>query len=139
MCAASDQPDDRTDQAVAYICRRLDYLRRLLAPDQNMGGDPPELRVLTDAVTAAQRSDQGALQGPLQALHEAVQAAGDPLGVWQVRKERSLHLPGESGEAPFESLYRCPIDRCAGRSPDQSTVFPLTCTITGRELERTIL
>ncbi|MFI6542971.1 hypothetical protein ACIBO9_06960 [Streptomyces prunicolor] len=139
MGAATDLPDDRADQALAYVCRRLDYLRRLLAPDQDMGEGPPELRVLTDAVTAAQQPDRDAFQDLLQALHEAVQAAGDPLGVWQASQARSIHLPGASGGAPFESLYRCPIDRCAGRHPDQSTVFPLTCKITGRELERTIL
>ncbi|WP_447035811.1 hypothetical protein [Streptomyces sp. DSM 118878] len=139
MGAATDPPDDRVDQALAYVCRRLDYLRRLLTPDQDMGGDPPELRVLTDAVAAAQQPDPSAFQNLLQVLHEAVKAAGDPLGVWHASAQRSLHLPGASGGAPFESLYRCPIGRCAGRLPDQSTVFPLTCTITGRELERTIL
>ncbi|MFC8663162.1 hypothetical protein [Streptomyces sp. NPDC057199] len=139
MGTATDPPDDRTDQALAYVCRRLDYLRRLLAPEQDTSGGPPELRALTNAVTTAQRPDRDTFQDLLQALHGAVQAAGDPLGVWQEPKERSLHLPGASGGAPFEPLYRCPIGRCAGRRPDKSTVFPLTCTITGRELERTIL
>jgi hypothetical protein len=137
--AATDPPDDQIDDALAYICRRLDYLRRLLAPNSGTGTGPPELRALTGAVTAAQRPGQGELQDLLQTLHQAVQAAGDPLGIWQAPEQRSLHLPGTSGGAPFESLYRCPISRCAGRRPDQSTVFPLTCTITGRELKRAIL
>lgn len=139
MGAAAHQPDDHTDQALAYVCRRLDYLRRLLSPDRGPGGDPPELDALTDAATAAQRPDQGELRDLLQALHQAVQAAGDPLGVWQASAQRSVHLPGIPGGGPFEPLYLCPVGRCAGRRPDQSTVFPLTCTITGRELKRTIL
>lgn len=139
MGAATDPPND-TDRALAYVCRRLDYLRRLLTPGQDgTGGDPPELRVLTDAATAAQRPGHGELRDLLQALHQAVEAAGDERGVWQASKRRGLHLPGIPGGAPFEAHYLCPIGRCAGRHPDQSTVFPLTCTITGRELERTIL
>jgi hypothetical protein len=59
--------------------------------------------------------------------------------VWHASGRRSLDLPGIPASAPFEALHRCPIGRCAGRRPDQFTAFPLTCAITGRELERTIL
>ncbi|WP_328915296.1 MULTISPECIES: hypothetical protein [unclassified Streptomyces] len=140
--AATDQSDDGTDEALAYVCRRLDYLRRLLTPGQVGGGDPPELRALTTAVTAARRPGHGELRDLLQELHRVVQAAGDPLGVWQASAGRGFHLPGIPGipgGSPFEALYLCPMGSCAGRHPDQSTVFPLTCAITGRELERTIL
>ncbi|MCX4529286.1 hypothetical protein OG982_26930 [Streptomyces sp. NBC_01551] len=139
MGAATDPPDDHIGPALAYVCQRLDYLDGLLSPAQGTGGDSPELRSLTDAVTAAQRPGLSELRGLLQALHQAVQAAGDPLGVWQAPAQRSLHLPGISGDTPFEAIYLCPLGRCAGRRPDRATVFPLICTLTGRELERTIL
>ncbi|MEU9472221.1 hypothetical protein AB0D78_37600 [Streptomyces avermitilis] len=139
MSAAANPHDDGINAALAYVCRRLDYLRRLMTPNAEPGSDPSELRALLRAVTAAQRPGAGELRDLLQALHQAVQASGDPLGVWQASAGRSLQLPGIPGEVPFETLYRCPVDRCAGRRPDQSTVFPLTCTITGRELQRTVL
>ncbi|MFD4913059.1 hypothetical protein ACFWNR_07530 [Streptomyces virginiae] len=139
MGAATDPPDDHIGPALAYVCQRLDYLRDLLGSAQGTGGDPPELRALTTAVTAAQRPGLSELRDLLKALHQAVQAAGDPLGVWQASAQRSLHLPGISGGTPFESIYLCPLGRCAGRRPDQATVFPLRCTLTGRELERTVL
>ncbi|GGT15289.1 hypothetical protein GCM10010222_66730 [Streptomyces tanashiensis] len=139
MGAAIDPPDDRIGPALAYVCRRLDYLRGLLGPAQGTGGDPPELQALTAAVTAARRPGVSELQGLLQALHRAVQAAGDQAGVWQASTQRGLHLPGVSVDTPFEPIYVCPLARCAGRRPDQTTVFPLICALTGRQLERTIL
>lgn len=138
MDAAADLPDDDISGALAYVCRRLDYLRRLMSSDPVPGHDPSELRALISAVTAPQQPSLGELQDLLRTLHQAVQAAGDPLGVRQTSAGRSLHLPG-IGSGPFEAVYQCPIGRCSGRRPDQSTVFPLTCTITGRELQRKIL
>lgn len=137
MGAATDPPDDRTDEALAYVCQRLAYLRDLLIRAQGTDVEPPELRALTGAITAAQRPGQRDLQDLLHTLNQAIQGAGDSRGVWQEPARRGL--PGVIGCAPFEPLYVCPIGRCAGRHPDQSTVFPMTCTITGRELERKVL
>ncbi|MFE9481263.1 hypothetical protein ACFYNM_21985 [Streptomyces spororaveus] len=139
MGAATDPPDDHIGPALAYVCQRLGPLRELLTQAQGTLGDPAELRALTDAVTAAQRPGLSELRDLLQALHQTVQAAGDPLGVWQATSQRSLHLPGISSGTPFEEIFLCPLGRCAGRRPDQTTVFPLKCAITGRELERTVL
>ena len=40
---------------------------------------------------------------------------------------------------PEAPVYGCPLGRCTGRRPDNTTVFPLICAITGRELRQEIL
>jgi hypothetical protein len=126
-----DAPSTDIAEALAYVCGRLDYLRAVLPPDE--AGEPPALRALLEAVSHAHD-----LTGPLDALHIGLLNAGDALGVWgHVRSGvRSLNVPGVDEHTPFEVIYLCPLGRCAGRRPDRTTTFPVTCAIAGRELRR---
>jgi hypothetical protein len=138
MSANTDLPveeEDQTGWALAYVCSHLAYLRALL-PD---GDAAVALHDLVRSVTSADPSGRD-LRRRLDALHRKVQAAGDGLGVWghAADTRRDLNLPGVSS-GPFEPLYLCPIGRCSGRQVDQTTVFPLVCEITGRELDQDVL
>ncbi|MEV5750750.1 hypothetical protein AB0L00_23250 [Actinoallomurus sp. NPDC052308] len=114
--------------ALAYVCGQVDSLRAILAD----GHGPSPL----DDLLAAARDGRD-LTGPLETLHTTLLAAGDPLGVWgHVRSWRAVNATGIDQRAPFEPVYLCPLLRCSGRRPDNTTVFPLTCTITGRPLRR---
>ncbi|GAB2859690.1 hypothetical protein GCM10022221_69040 [Actinocorallia aurea] len=130
-------PANPLDRALTFVCEELDNLRRLLRRGED-SGDPPVLRAVLDSVTSHPSPPHNHLEELLEALHQAIQASGDSLGVWgQVHDEsRHLHLPGISGDIPFEPIYSCPMGRCAGRWPDQATAFPLVCAITGRPLDR---
>lgn len=126
-------------QMVAYVCRRRDYLRQLLTGGQDAMQDPPVLRGVVEAVTGAQPPDD-TLRESLHALDQAVRREGDELGIAAATQAaaagRGLPLPGTDASAPFAPAYPCPIGRCAGRHPDQTTVFPLMCSLTGREIRQ---
>jgi hypothetical protein len=126
-----DAPGADTAEALAYVCGRLDYLRAALPHDE--ADEPPALRALFNALSSADD-----LAGPLDALHADLLNAGDALGVWgHVRSGlRNMTVPGVDSGAPLELIYLCPIGRCAGRRPDRTTTFPMTCAVTGRELRR---
>lgn len=118
---------DLVADGLAYVCRRLDDISGLL---------PKKKQALVSQVLAAVRAGQDPA-GPLQALHIALQVAGDHLGVWGHRGEpRGPNMTGINRHQPLEPFYPCPLSRCSGRQVDQSTVFPLVCAITGRELRR---
>jgi hypothetical protein len=130
------QPPQATPQVadgLAYVCRHLDTLRTALRHGQHHEEEPAALQqVLEAARTLAD------LTGPLQALHTALLKAGDTLGIWGAAR-REVTLAGDDHGVPFEPVYRCPLGRCTGRHPDNTTIFPLICTITGRELHQETL
>ncbi len=125
---------------MAWVCERLETLRQDLGrgghPDQQGDGDPEPLRLVLEAFTAGAN-----LAEPLEDLHTALLDVGDPLGLWgQVRSgHRGVNLAGTHDGTPFEPVYPCPLGRCSGRTPDNTTVFPLVCAITGRELRQKTL
>lgn len=123
------QSANRIAAGLAYVCKELASLRAVLPPDKQS-----PLEQLLAAVRAGED-----LAGPLEALHTALLAAGDPLGVWGhlgVWEQRSVTIAGVNTQQPFEPIYLCPHGRCAGRSADKDTVFPLTCAITGKKLRQ---
>lgn len=138
-------PGDRLDQqppqatlrvadGLAYVCRHLDTLRTALRHGQHdQEEEPASLRQVLEAVRTG-----ADLAGPLQALHTALLEAGDTLGVWGAAR-RGVTLAGDDPGVPFEPVYPCPLGRCTGRHPDNTTIFPLICTITGRELHQETL
>lgn len=124
---------DEISDALAWVCARIEDIRRDLryGADSGQTGDPEPLKRVLDSFRAG--SD---LADPLQGLHHALLRVGDPLGVWgHVRPHsRSVTLAGADNGTPYEPVYRCPTGRCAGRTPDNTTEFPLVCAMTGREL-----
>ncbi|SDI89054.1 hypothetical protein SAMN05421869_107372 [Nonomuraea jiangxiensis] len=105
------------------VCKELDSLRAVLPDD-----DQSPIRQLLTAVRTRQDSAE-----PLQAVHAALRAMGDHLGVWG---HRSVTMAGVGTRQPFEPVYLCPQGRYSGRRVDETTTFPLTCAITGQELRR---
>lgn len=128
------QTPPQVADGLANVCRNLDTLRTALRHGQHdQEEEPASLRQVLEAVRT--RAD---LAGPLQALHTALLDAGDTLGIWGAAR-REVILAGDDHGVPFEPIYRCPLGRCSGRRPDNTTVFPLICTITGRELHQETL
>lgn len=128
MSEETHQRVGRVADGLAYVCGSLDSLHAVLPGDEQS----PLRRLL-----AAVRADQDPA-GPLEALHAALLAAGDPLGVWGHARSQSRAVPmtGVDERRPFEPIYLCPQGRCSGRRVDKTTTFPLTCAITGQELRR---
>lgn len=128
MSEETHQRSVRVAEGLAYVCRNLDSLHAVLPGDEQS----PLRRLL-----AAMRADHDQA-GPMEALHAALLAAGDPLGVWgHARSEsRAVSIAGADGGRPFEPIYLCPQGRCSGRRVDKTTTFPLTCAITGQHLRR---
>jgi len=124
----------RTAAGLAYVCAHLDDLQAILRGD---GADPPvPLRQLLAAVrsgpqTPRVREQQPALADLLDAVHEAVQAAGDSWGVYGYYEQRGI---GAVGIEPLEVVYRCPLRLCLGRGEDEITALPARCAISGQEL-----
>ncbi len=131
----AEKTDRQVRDALAYVCRRLDWIKAKLPaqadPPQESGDNPP---MLEHVLTAAEAGTD--LVGPLQALHRAMQTAGDRKGIWghvQANSRDPYALPGVNQQIPFEPVYDCPLGRCAGRIGDNVS-FPLVCSIAGEPL-----
>jgi uncharacterized protein YbjT (DUF2867 family) len=122
--------ETRVADGLAYVCQHLDTIRAALDPDQQQEPAPIQ------AVRAALRTGAD-LTMPLQTLHSALLDVGDALGVWHAARNGPpmVGIP----DTPFEPIYLCPRDRCAGRRVDSATVFPLTCALAGQQLRRETL
>ncbi|MEU4332838.1 hypothetical protein [Nonomuraea dietziae] len=120
--------DDRIATGLAYVCHHAEELRRNLNDD---GSDPDKpLQRLRTAL--AEKASEDELHELLEAIHLAViQATGDPWGVFGHEAGRSVVV----GVAPIEIVYRCPLDRCAGRTRDQ-LIGEARCEMSGRGLRR---
>lgn len=133
MSQEENQPNYPVADGLASVCERLETIRRDLrrGSQEEQQQDPAPIRRVMEAFL-----DGGDLADPLQGLHTALLKAGDPTGVWgHVQpSSRSVSLVGNTPDVPFELVYRCPLGRCAGRSPDNTTIFPLICALSGREL-----
>jgi hypothetical protein len=128
-----NQPDYPVADGLAFVCEQLETIRRDLrrSSQEEQGQDPAPVLGIMEAIRAG--SD---LAGPLRGLHTALLKAGDPTGVWgHVQPSfRDVTLVGDDPGMAFEVVYRCPLGRCSGRTPDNTTTFPLTCDLSGREL-----
>ncbi|MFE0135761.1 hypothetical protein ACFWY6_29940 [Streptomyces sp. NPDC059037] len=72
----------------------------------------------------------------LDAVHAAVQAAGDALGVYGQAGHRGLDAVGVES---LEIVYRCPLRVCSGWDESDAPQFPPRCSISGQELPREYL
>lgn len=115
--------DDRLAAAVGYVCGRLGDLRAQLEEC----GQAERL----DRFLAAVHGD-GDVIAALDALHQALQAGGDPLGVYGTTGRGSVGpIPAGIQDArPVEALYLCPNRRCTRfRWPDPAASAPPWCAI----------
>jgi hypothetical protein len=113
---------DSSPVDLAFVCARIPEIRTALGP----AGVPP-LQGLTEAV---QRGDD--LRPALDAVHRALLAAGDALGVYG-HGSRGLE---PAGVESVEIVYRCPLRKCAGRDRAEFLRSSQLCEIGGERLLR---
>ncbi|GAB7186770.1 hypothetical protein ATKI12_6601 [Kitasatospora sp. Ki12] len=123
-----EQVSTRIAAGLAYVCGHLDEIRATLG-DDGTDASAPLPRLLT-AIQASPRQDVANL---LDALHAAVQAAGDAPGVYGQADLRGIDAVGVES---LEIVYRCPLRVCSGRDESELTQFPPRCSISGQELPR---
>jgi hypothetical protein len=116
----------RDAAGLAYVCTHLDELRQVLHDDGHDAGSVLAL------LLAALRDGKPVAQ-PLEDVHQAVQRAGDELGIYGEHRTRSAEAVGV---APAEIVFRCPLGKCLGRSFDEVAQFPPHCVVNGAELVR---
>ncbi|MFB6877889.1 hypothetical protein [Streptomyces sp. NPDC056323] len=128
----SNQPEGRSLEAhereeVAYICNQLNYIRTTLETYGAEGAAPLE-RIL-----AALRHAEGLPSAHLEALHEALLAAGDAVGIHG--HLRGLTLNGFDTPEPDAWVLLCPTGQCARYAlPDRPDTPP--CRINHRPLRK---
>lgn len=105
MTSQAEAAGLRVAKALSYVCGHRDELAVLLDEDD------VSLRELAARVSRCAPGDS-TLTALLEALHTAIQRAGDPSGVYG-GAGRNL-IPAGVGD--LEIVYRCPLRLCIGRS-----------------------
>jgi hypothetical protein len=100
---------------LANVCGHLDELRQLLNDDDNDETSP--VSRLLAAVRA--RKPQQVVADLLDELNEAVQDAGDMVGIFGFDVNRG----DDAGLDALEIVFRCPLARCAGRADADRQLF----------------
>lgn len=123
----SDGPVDRVGDGTAYVCGHLAYIRAQL---EHRGGAES-----LDLLLQAARTGQD-VTGALDALHNALQVAGDALGVYgDVRGGLPKTVGDFAAARPNEQLYLCPRRRCARYSwPSRESSAAPICSIDGEPM-----
>lgn len=120
-----DPTEERAD-ALAHVCAHLEEIREDLREGPG-GSDAPLERLLS------RLRDGGEVTECLEALHAALQAGGDALGVHR-SAARGLEAAGIRRDVPVEVLYLCPSGRCSRHAwPDRTGEVPV-CAVDGRPL-----
>lgn len=121
------EPNTECRDAVAYVCDQLDYIRRSLTARDCRGAAP-----LDRLLTALHNGEE--LSTLLQALHEALLAAGDAAGI---RPEtRGLNPIGTPPAMPHEWVLLCPSGECSRHAWLDGSEAPPTCRISGHPLRK---
>jgi len=120
-----DDAGMRVADGLAYVCGQLKVLR------MDLSEDPGGMAVLQQLLTAAREG--GDIVGPLEALHVALQTAGDAMGVYG--HTRGLR-PAGVRRGPLELIYRCPVSRCSRYWWPGATANRPRCAITDQPLQR---
>lgn len=122
----STSPDyARVSAALAYLCLHLPEILDAL------GEDTTSLERLRSLLDAVDRVDRDALAEAVDAVHLALRARGDAVGLYGHR--RNLDLAGVSG---FDIVYRCPLRLCNGCAAGEVDHDTARCTLSGRPLLR---
>lgn len=136
--SASQAAALRVSIALAYVCDHLQELSAVLGDD---GGDPeaPLARLLStlrasEAPPAQIERGLPDITALLNSVHAALQAAGDVWGVYGAAPGRSGDTEG--GMEALEIVYRCPLQKCAGRPGGQVAELRPVCAVSQQELLR---
>ncbi|MEQ4720606.1 hypothetical protein [Nonomuraea sp. B19D2] len=131
MAVAPDDAAERAAEGLAIVCAHVEEIRADLRSGSR-GDDAPLERVLA---TARAGED---IAGPLDALHLALRADGDALGLngYDEGGTRAIQAAGITVTDPGEVVYLCPDGRCVRYWwPAGGTPVP-RCTISGDALRR---
>ncbi|MFH8659175.1 hypothetical protein [Streptomyces afghaniensis] len=134
MTVASDDAAERTAEGIAAVCAHVEEIRADLR-DGSHGDAGPLERVLAAARAGEDIADL------LDALHIALQADGDALGLNGYADgggagTRGIRAAGISAADPGETVYLCPGGRCVRYWwPSGDTPVP-RCAISGDVLRR---
>lgn len=115
----------RVSAALAYLCLHLPEILDALGEDTDSF---ERLRSVLDVVS---RVDRDALAEAVDAVHLALRARGDAVGLYG--QNRNLDVVGVSG---FEIVYRCPLQLCNGCAAGEVDHDTARCTLSGRPLLR---
>ncbi|MFI9785992.1 hypothetical protein ACIHEI_21190 [Kitasatospora sp. NPDC051984] len=121
----ADDRDRRSERMMAIVCHQHEHIRDDLADDpaplQRVIGLPPGSPELADA---------------LDTLHAAVQATGDPEGLFGYAEGGSTREVAPLGHrlGRVEFVYRCPQLRCSGRPWQRGSEDPV-CGLSGLSLQ----
>lgn len=122
----SDRGTGRRDQ-LAYVCAELERIHTDLETHSTTGVEP--LERLIAALSAG--TDPTA---PLDALHEALLAAGDAAGI-NGRADRGLNPIGIGPALPAEWVLLCPSGQCSRHCWPEGPDAP-RCRISDQPLRR---
>jgi hypothetical protein len=111
---------------VSYVCGHLDRIAADLDGDESR--IPSSLEQLIGAVRQGQDPS-----GALEALHTALQVAGDALGIYG--NTRGLTPIGADTVTAAETVYLCPAHLCSRYSWPED-VTPPRCEITSKPMRR---
>ncbi|MET7761579.1 hypothetical protein [Streptomyces sp. NPDC005336] len=109
---------------VAYVCEQLEHIRTLLQTHSPAGTAPLERLVAT-----LQAGEDPAM--PLDAVHEALLAAGDAVGIHG--RVRGLNPIGADPATPREWVLLCPTGQCSRYSWPDGPQAP-SCPVSGQSL-----
>jgi hypothetical protein len=119
---------EREASGLAYVCANASDLRSILEEKC------PDSAPVLESVLAAVRDGKAVTQ-LLDELHQALQRAGDELGVYGEYGGQDRG-PEAAGTERMEIVFRCPLKKCMGRPFDEVTQFPPHCSVSGAELIR---
>lgn len=123
----SQRDELRIHAGVAYVCANLSDMYDLIS-----AGAVNVTAPLENLLNAVRGEDRAAVPPALEALHAALQQAGDARAIFG--NLRGFAVPGVR---PSEIVYRCPLQRCRGRrGEDVGADLPHCAIDNGRELVR---
>lgn len=115
----------RVSAALAYLCLHLPAVLDAL------GEDTASVEHLRSLLNAVGRVERDALAEAVGAVHLALRARGDAVGLYG--DSRNLDVVGVTG---FEIVYRCPLQLCNGCAAGEVDHDTARCTLSGRPLLR---
>lgn len=121
----SEAASEPWQDGLALVCEQADRIRADLGKS---GG-------LVDRVVASARAGDD-VKEPLDALHQAILATGDVLGVYGHTARHHGPVVAGIAQVPMDVVYLCPAGRCSRYVWAADTVEVPVCRITGRALRR---
>ncbi|MFF0744992.1 hypothetical protein ACFYVL_31785 [Streptomyces sp. NPDC004111] len=124
----------KTASALGYLCENLEEIQN----DNDSVSEPlsrllPLLRANARQLGTPSPDDRQHIADLLNAIHEALQAGEDALGLFG----HAMRSPVDAvGVDSLDVVYRCPLALCTGRLEREITGALPRCSVNGAELRR---